>query len=203
MNTKTKLLIYIFVTSALCILSAIAVIVMTHSVLLSLLVVITSILPLVYTHNRIKLVEQQKESTLEKVKESRDSDLYDRVCQIIEKHKCYLKSDYRIEDLSVMANSNKSAISSVINRFSGMNFNQFLNRYRVEFAIELIKNDLSLKMWNVSDLAGFANTNTFNSAFKKHKGKTPTEIREEIVNQRIDDGDTIMRPSLDKMASMS
>jgi len=68
-------------------------------------------------------------------------------------------------------------LSAVINQHYGMHFNDFLNKSRIKYCENLIKNNLALKT-NLKELAfkcGFNNRNSFTTAFKKFTGKTPSD----------------------------
>ena len=68
-------------------------------------------------------------------------------------------------------------ISAVINQEFGMNFNEYVNHYRVEYVKELIGNpeavDLSLK--TLASQSGFISMNAFSNAFSKREGCMPME----------------------------
>ncbi|MGL6577290.1 helix-turn-helix domain-containing protein [Aeromonas hydrophila] len=66
--------------------------------------------------------------------------------------------------------------SSAINACSGGNFYDWLNRHRVEEAKRLLQaSDETVA--NVCYRAGFNSKSTFNSAFRRHTGQTPSEFR--------------------------
>ena len=69
-----------------------------------------------------------------------------------------------------------------INYYAGRNFRQFVNWYRIQHAIGLLKEDPHLKMEDVSTLSGFHTTVSFNMAFRLFEGKTPTQWLEEYVD---------------------
>jgi AraC-like DNA-binding protein len=58
-----------------------------------------------------------------------------------------------------------------------MNFFEFINKFRIEEAKEILKNDTE-KYLNIIDVAyevGFNNKVTFNKSFKKILSQTPTQ----------------------------
>ncbi|MCP3325017.1 helix-turn-helix domain-containing protein [Aeromonas hydrophila] len=70
--------------------------------------------------------------------------------------------------------------SSAINACSGGNFYDWLNRHRVEEAKRLLQaSDETVA--NVCYRAGFNSKSTFNSAFRRHTGQTPSEFRRQGV----------------------
>lgn len=91
------------------------------------------------------------------------------------------QSLYKDEDLSLNSLSNhisvsENHISETLSQYLETNFFQFVNRYRVEEAKALLTNSEKL----VSTIAyevGFKSKSTFNSAFKKQVGETPTAYK--------------------------
>ena len=109
-------------------------------------------------------------------------ELFRRVVRYMEEQKPYLDDKLDLESFSRAMFSNKVYVSKNINYFSGRNFRQFINWYRIQYALELIKSDPHLKMEEVAMLSGFHSTVSFNMAFRLFEGKTPTEWHEEYVD---------------------
>jgi len=78
----------------------------------------------------------------------------------------------------------KHQLSQVINEQTGMNFFEYVNQHRIGEARQLLS-ATSKKELNIIDIAyevGFNNKVSFNTAFKKITGKTPTSFRNESLN---------------------
>jgi YesN/AraC family two-component response regulator len=91
--------------------------------------------------------------------------------------KPYLREHYTLKDLSEDMEVPLHQLSAFLNKQVGMNFNDFLNRFRIKHCEELIRNEVPGKV-NLKELAykcGFHNRNTFSNAFKKFTGKTPSD----------------------------
>jgi len=88
----------------------------------------------------------------------------------------FLKSRYSIQSLAVELGIPAYQLSFLINRKMGINFNDYLNRYRVQYCQQLIHKgeagNLNLK--GLANNCGFQNRNTFTNAFKKFTGQTPS-----------------------------
>jgi len=92
-----------------------------------------------------------------------------------------LNKEYRnplinLNDIAKRTGLPKNRISMIINQMTGKNFNELINTYRIEDAKALILNNNS----NILDIAyevGFNSKSTFNTAFKKYTGSTPSEFR--------------------------
>ena len=57
-----------------------------------------------------------------------------------------------------------------------LNFKQYITQKRLAHAVKLLKSP-SLKIYEVAQLCGYENVNTFNEAFKEHYSITPTEYK--------------------------
>jgi len=70
-------------------------------------------------------------------------------------------------------------LSILINHHLNKHFFDFINEYRIEKAMELLTNP-ERKEYTVLEIlyeVGFNSKSSFNTAFKKHTGLTPTEYR--------------------------
>ncbi len=103
------------------------------------------------------------------------NELRDRLVSYFEKEKPYLKPDLTIYEVALYLYSNKTYLSRVINECFDNNFNQFVNYYRVEEAKRLFKNDMSMNIHQMCDLAGFGSMATFSIAFRYYVGNSPAE----------------------------
>lgn len=91
--------------------------------------------------------------------------------------KKYLKKRYSIRDLSNDTQIPIYKLSAYINQCEGINFNNYINRLRVGYCLELIssKNSEGLNLKGMAAECGFSNRNTFTIFFKKFTGYYPSE----------------------------
>jgi AraC-like DNA-binding protein len=92
-------------------------------------------------------------------------------------HKRFLRPHYTIRQLSEDTGIPASQISAAINLRKGLNFNEYVNKFRVRHCKRLIHEGGGKKV-NIRDLSvdcGFHNRNTFTKAFKRFTGLTPSE----------------------------
>lgn len=95
---------------------------------------------------------------------------------IMDRQQPFLNSGYSIKNLADDLHIHSYQLSGILNQHLGKNFNNYLNKYRVEFGKVLIQrgyiNNLNLK--GLAQKCGFNNRNSFTAAFKKHTGFTPS-----------------------------
>ena len=99
--------------------------------------------------------------------------LYTRVKDYMDKDRPYLDEEFSLSRMASDLFTNKSYLSRVINYYSGRNFKQFVNYYRVRYAVELIKKDQHLSVLELATMSGFRSTVTFNIAFKLNMNDSP------------------------------
>ncbi|MCK3685372.1 AraC family transcriptional regulator [Maribellus sp. YY47] len=106
-----------------------------------------------------------------------------KLLSLFEEEKIYRLSDLRITTVSETLQTNRTYISRLINEEFGVNFNEFVNKYRVEEAEALLKNeDNALYTLDyIAEKAGFGSTNSFTRAFKEYKGITPGTFRNKLT----------------------
>lgn len=101
------------------------------------------------------------------------SRVYTKVLNYMETRKPYLDEKFSIDDLADAVFSNKAYLSKAINYYSGRNFRQFVNYYRVMYAVSMMKKDRHLKVVELAMMSGFHSLATFNLAFKLFMNMTP------------------------------
>ena len=117
--------------------------------------------------SRLKIKDQQVEIYLNKV------------LKTMETSTIYLSRKCSINDLAKSSKIPLHHLSNVINSHEKMNFNEFINKYRVKHACKLLidqqKQNLTLEA--IAKECGFGSRSNFNRAFKKHIGQTPTKYQ--------------------------
>ena len=93
-------------------------------------------------------------------------------------NKPYLQHGYSLRMLSSEIHIPLHHLSAFINKYHKMNFNDFINEYRILFCIDkLFKKEWKYKKLEaIAEDAGFNNRNTFTTAFKKATGLNPSEF---------------------------
>ena len=103
-----------------------------------------------------------------------DSLIYKNLLYQLEIKKVFLNSGLSLKKLSAMIDTNQTYLSNVVNRYFECNLKGLLNRYRVEYAKELLRADCNT-LENLPKKCGFASKSPFYTAFKKITGMTPIQ----------------------------
>lgn len=101
--------------------------------------------------------------------------------------KPFLNPALTIQDISKEMKIPVRELSVLINHQLGQHFYDFVNTYRVENAMEILKDTTKNKVTILEILyeVGFNSKSSFNTAFKKHTGNTPTEYRKNLLNNTL------------------
>lgn len=96
---------------------------------------------------------------------------------LIEEKQMYLSKKCLLEDVAASANIPLHLVSHAVNNFSEYNFTDFINKYRVDHACNLLsegfKQKLTLEAIGLE--CGFGSRTNFYNVFKKVTGKTPAK----------------------------
>ncbi len=103
-----------------------------------------------------------------------DQFLYDRCCRYMVERRPFLVVDYQLQDLANSLYTNRSYLSKTINRFSGKNFRSYVNYYRLMYAMELFRANMSLRIIDLAELSGFRNESSFLNSFRSVMGEAPS-----------------------------
>ena len=110
----------------------------------------------------------------------------DMIKEYFEQEKPFLRKDLSINHVSVALNIPSRELSFIINNHFGQRFNDFLNKYRIEYITKKINRTYlsNFTMEAIANEAGFASKSSFNLAFKKFNLCTPTEYlnKKELTN---------------------
>lgn len=74
-------------------------------------------------------------------------------------------------------------LSKLLNKYTNKSFCDLLNETRIKKAEELLRQNPSLKIYEISDALGFNDVNHFSRVFKKIKQMSPNEYRNNLYKQ--------------------
>ena len=102
---------------------------------------------------------------------------------------------YFLNRLAELLNISPHKLSQVINENLCMNFNDYLNKYRIDYAIKLLSSPEQHKFTTeaIALKAGFNSRSPFYNAFKKQTGLTPRQF---ILNSENGTGRNILKSSV-------
>lgn len=101
-------------------------------------------------------------------------DIYERLINIFETEKAYLNPLISEYEMAQRLLTNRTYLSRAVAANSNdTSFRHILNRYRVEYSMELIKSNPNLTVSDLATMSGFNVVPTFSSSFRHVYGVTP------------------------------
>jgi AraC-like DNA-binding protein len=101
----------------------------------------------------------------------------EKLLQLMQTNKAYEDPELSLAQVAKQLESNPSFISRVVNKGFGINFNDFVNQYRIEAVKEMLNKGEHKRqtLLGIAFECGFNSKATFNRAFKKITGQSPKE----------------------------
>ncbi|OXA81301.1 Helix-turn-helix domain-containing protein [Flavobacterium aquidurense] len=133
--------------------------------------------------SKLKLVQdiilEEKNSNQFTINEKEHSEELLKLQHYMMEEKPFLSSSLTIQDISVAIEIPVRDLSLLINHTLEQHFYDFVNAYRIESAMDILKDSTKSKLTILEILydVGFNSKSSFNTAFKKHTGYTPTYYR--------------------------
>ncbi len=106
----------------------------------------------------------------------------EKLINFVESTEAWMDNELSISKISEQINIPKHIISQVLNECIKKNFYTFINEYRIEHAIKLIKSPdyRAISFVAIAYESGFNSKSSFNNYFKKYTGMTPTEYKDTL-----------------------
>lgn len=133
-------------------------------------------------NSEIKVIFPQKNITEDikysgsKLREDQKDEILEKLNTLMQEDEIFLNKQLCIEDVAEMLETNRKYLSQLINESFSMNFNNYINEYRVHKARKLLINSEhnNYTIEAIANEAGFHSKATFNTSFKKFAGVTPS-----------------------------
>ncbi|MCD8207892.1 MAG: AraC family transcriptional regulator [Bacteroidales bacterium] len=101
-------------------------------------------------------------------------ELFNRLKEYFDERMPYLNPKANLTDVAKALLTNKVYLSRAINEFTGQNFCQFVNFYRVRYAMNLFCNNNSYKVTALAAKSGFHSEKSFTMAFRLYMNMSPS-----------------------------
>ena len=110
-----------------------------------------------------------------------------RLKKYMANEKPFLDPDLTIHYISNSLDIPVRELSVLINHQLGQHFYDFVNAYRIENAMEILKDSSKneITVLEILYAVGFNSKSSFNTAFKKHTENTPTAYRKNLQNNHL------------------
>lgn len=119
-----------------------------------------------------------------KLSEKEADSILNRLDKLMAEEKPYLDSSQNLQSISQKLDVSKRYISQVINERLNKNFKEYINEYRINDAIVILnESEDDIRIFEVMYDVGFNSKSSFNQAFKRCTGMTPTDYRESVLKR--------------------
>lgn len=114
-------------------------------------------------------------------------ELYDKLILLLNNEKVYIKNDLSLQDLAELMKTSTHNLSQLLNQKLNQSFYEFINFHRVQEVMRKIDSGKfnHLKILAIAFDSGFNSKTTFNTAFKKYAGISPTEYKKAGISVNI------------------
>ncbi len=109
--------------------------------------------------------------------QSQTSELRQRIEMVMMDERLYLQPNLKIADIVQRLGTNRNYVYNAINRETGMSFNEYVNRMRINYAEQLMTLYPDKSITEISEMSGFSSSTSFYRNFKTFKGIGPREFR--------------------------
>jgi AraC-like DNA-binding protein len=103
--------------------------------------------------------------------------LLNKLKQLMNETKPFLSSEFSLPELAQKLGTSVHMVSQIINAGMGKSFFEMTAEYRVEEAKLLLLQQKNIKVEDIAEQVGYNSKSSFNTAFKKITGRTPSEFR--------------------------
>jgi AraC-like DNA-binding protein len=109
-------------------------------------------------------------------------ELKKKIHKSLKEEKVFLIKGYSLADLAKDTEIPSYLLTIYINKYLNCSFSDLINKERVNESIRMIENGyLEQKTFEgIADLCGFNNRNSFINSFKKFKGMTPSQFKNQL-----------------------
>lgn len=111
-----------------------------------------------------------------------DDSLYAKIDNYMREEKPYILPEYGRRELIIDMNTNEAYLAKAIKKGTKLTIHEYINRWRMDYAKQLLLENTNLTIEAVAGDAGFTSIRSFYRLFKEQHGMSPAEFRNYAVN---------------------
>ena len=108
-------------------------------------------------------------------KENLYRSIFTRIEEYFRSESPFLDTDLSIAEVSERMFTNKVYVSRAISECADTNFCQYVNRYRIGYAMECFRQNPTLRVSDLAYMSGFRTVASYNMAFRRVVGEIPSD----------------------------
>jgi len=102
-----------------------------------------------------------------------EKEVFDSLQEYFLKEKPYLDPAMSVTDVAKYLCTNRTYLSESVNIFGKSSFPAYVNSYRINYAINLFKENPDLNVTELAEMCGFNSPSSFNAQFKLVMNESP------------------------------
>ena len=130
-----------------------------------------------YTREVVEETEEEPEQDIIPLTPEKEDIMADEIRRLMDEKRLFLQPNLKINDLANMLNTNRNYIYNAINRGIGLSFAEYINKKRIEYAVQLIDQDREILLTDVAHQSGFSSPSAFYRNFKLYMDCTPSDYQ--------------------------
>lgn len=107
-----------------------------------------------------------------------ENSLARRIEEVVTQQQLFLRHNVKVSDIATALFTNRLYVSTAINDEIGVSFSDYINKKRIDYAIQLMRTNPQMTMCEIADRSGFSSDKSFYRNFKRFTGKSPKKIDE-------------------------
>lgn len=115
-----------------------------------------------------------------KIKEKDANELLEKLEILMEEKLIFKNSNLKLKDLASEIEIPPHQLSQLLNDNLGKSFSLFINEYRIQAAQKYLATNHQFTLEGIGHEVGFSSKSTFFATFKKIKGMTPSQFKNQI-----------------------
>ena len=120
--------------------------------------------------------------------------VYERLERYFDTSRPYLEGrKLTVEEVSKILYTNKAYLAKAIRLYSGLNFCQYVNRHKIDYAVEAFRKNPQMRITELAQMSGFNSVTSFNISFRAFKNMSPgdwcRQCRNELMFRKAETAD--------------
>ena len=125
----------------------------------------------------VMMEKEESEQDIIPLTPEKEDIMANEIRDLMDEKRIFLQPNLKINDLAHMLNTNRNYIYNAINRGIGLSFAEYVNKKRIEYAVQLIEQNREILLTDVAYKSGFSSPSAFYRNFKLYMNCSPSDYQ--------------------------